>query len=215
MSKLSVTLMITALICSVMGQMPRRSRWTTLTSGGDQPITWSYFTANNTDGTLYLNGTLAIDFGANNFSAAVPMANDEFDVRLCMSIKDPKAVNEQGVDKTGRVENLVISIPDFSSRNASTTVLKYKFYKPDNNDYPEKLCSFNIDNNKLVNATNGWGITYLYFDSTAQKLFVDLQRPLNVTDDTEKDKTHILALGEKYEVTLNWATLPWMCNQQS
>lgn len=212
MSKLSVTLMITALICSVMGQMPRRSKWTTVSSGGPQPITWSYFTANNTDGTLYLNGTLAIDFGANNFSAAVPLANDEFDVRLCMSIKDPAAVNAQGVDKRDRVENLIIAIPDFSNRNASTTVLKYKFYRPDNNRYAEKLCSYNIDDGYLTNATNGWGITYLYYDATMQKLFVDLQRPLNITDDTEADKSHILSTGKSYDIQLNWATLPWMCN---
>merc|ERR1719453_1065738 len=126
---------------------------------------------------------------------------------------DPNAKDEQGFVKKVRVENLVISIPSFADRNASITLLKYMWYKNDaRKDTALKTCMKNIDDAKLVNATNGWGITYLYYDSDNQKLFVDLQRPLNVTELEQQGTTHQLT-GTAYKVQMHWGTFPELCNK--
>ena len=96
-------------------------------------MSFSYFTVNHTDGSQYLNGTVTLGFKNNGW--AVPLANDESNVRLCLAFLDAKAADKEdtlGVVKpmANYYEQIVIDIPNFQKRSAESTVIYKQWYLP-------------------------------------------------------------------------------------
>ena len=56
-------------------------------------MSFAFFTVNHTDGEYWLNGTVTIKFKDNSW--AVPLSNDESNVRLCLAFLDPTAKDQE------------------------------------------------------------------------------------------------------------------------
>ena len=96
-------------------------------------MSFSYFTVNHTDGTQYMNGTVTLDFKDNGW--AVPLSNDDANVRLCLAFLDAKAEDKEDTLGVARLmanhyEQIVIDIPNFQKRAAESTVIYKQWYLP-------------------------------------------------------------------------------------
>ena len=96
-------------------------------------MSFSYFTVNHTDGTQYMNGTVTLDFKDNGW--AVPLSNDDANVRLCLAFLDAKAEDKEDTLGIARLmanhyEQIVIDIPNFQKRAAESTVIYKQWYLP-------------------------------------------------------------------------------------